>query len=120
MKKIFPMILIVSIILSLGGCNCDTQNQNSEKTPVIINVPSDTETIENDTDNKAETPSITTGQSVTVDNQSISYCGNKNSKKFHKSTCGALKTTKDENKVCFKNRSDYINQGFVPCKRCNP
>ncbi len=106
----------------LMGCDCN--NQNSQKEHVIINMPDETESTEEKYNNSSQTvidtPSISTEQSVTVDNQNISYCGNKNSKKFHKSTCGALKNTKDENKIYLKTRNDYINQGYVPCKRCNP
>lgn len=104
----------------LAGCG--SNNQNTQKEPVIINMPDETESKKenNSSQSVIETPSISTEQSVTVDNQNISYCGNKNSKKFHKSTCGALKNTKDENKIYFKTRDDYINKGYVPCKRCNP
>lgn len=127
MKKIFTILLTILILLTASGCCNENTDITSEKAPVIINVPtgnSQSETVDkshnNINENITETPSIYTEQSVTIDNQNISYCGNKNSKKFHKSTCGALKTTKDENKVYLKDRSDYINQGYVPCKRCNP
>lgn len=124
MKKIFSAILIVIVAFMLVGCSGETENQNSQKEPVIINIPDETESADNkeifSSQTVIDTPSISTEQSVVVDNQSISYCGNKNSKKFHKSTCGALKNTKDENKVYFKDRNDYINQGYIPCKRCNP
>lgn len=46
------------------------------------------------------------------------YIGNKNSHKFHLPTCSSLPTSK--NRVCFSTREEAINQGYIPCKRCNP
>ena len=48
------------------------------------------------------------------------YCGNKNSKKFHKSSCGALKNTKEENKVYLGSKQDYLDEGYSACKLCKP
>ena len=49
-----------------------------------------------------------------------SYIGNANSGKFHKSTCKWGKKTSESNRVYFDSREDAINQGYVPCKVCNP
>lgn len=46
------------------------------------------------------------------------YIGNKNSKKFHMDTCKSLPDPK--NQIKFISREAAINQGYDPCKICNP
>ena len=48
------------------------------------------------------------------------YIGNRNSKKLHYANCPSVDDMKDKNKVEFYSRDEAINQGYVPCKRCNP
>ena len=49
------------------------------------------------------------------------YVLNTNTKKFHKSTCSSAKTIAEKNKKIYKGyRKNLINQGYDPCKRCNP
>ena len=48
------------------------------------------------------------------------YIGNANSGKFHYPSCGSVDKMSEGNKVYFSSRQDAINQGYVPCKRCNP
>ena len=49
-----------------------------------------------------------------------SYVGNANSGKFHESYCSGVSKMSEGNKVYFSSRNDAINQGYVPCKMCNP
>ncbi|WP_458455425.1 thermonuclease family protein [Methanobrevibacter sp.] len=49
-----------------------------------------------------------------------SYVGNSNTGKFHLASCSSVGKMSDKNKVFFSSRDDAINQGYVPCKRCNP
>ncbi|WP_298502507.1 thermonuclease family protein [uncultured Methanobrevibacter sp.] len=49
-----------------------------------------------------------------------SYVGNANSGKFHVSSCSSVSKMSEGNKVFFSSRDEAINQGYVPCKRCNP
>ena len=46
------------------------------------------------------------------------YIGNKNSKKFHVVSCKPL--PKEKNRVYFFERSEAIDNSFIPCKKCNP
>ena len=48
------------------------------------------------------------------------YIGNKNSKKLHYAECSSVDDMKEKNKVEFYSRDEAINQGYEPCKRCNP
>ncbi len=68
--------------------------------------------------NKTTSENKTTTDSS--DDKNISFCGNKNSKKFHKSTCGALKNTKDENKIYLDSKDEFLANGYTACKLCNP
>lgn len=56
----------------------------------------------------------------TSTSDSASYVGNANSGKFHEASCGSVSDMSEGNKVFFSNRDDAINQGYIPCKRCNP
>lgn len=49
-----------------------------------------------------------------------SYVGNANSGKFHIASCGSVSKMSEGNKVFFSSRDEAVNQGYVPCKRCNP
>lgn len=50
-----------------------------------------------------------------------SYVLNTNTKKFHISTCSSVKDMKEKNKKeSSENRDVIIQQGYDPCKRCNP
>lgn len=49
------------------------------------------------------------------------YILNVNTKKFHYPHCSSVKDMKETNKqVYIGDRADVIEQGYVPCKRCNP
>lgn len=46
------------------------------------------------------------------------YIGNRNSKVFHKPTCGTLPYM--ENRKYFESESDAIDSGYRPCNLCSP
>lgn len=46
------------------------------------------------------------------------YIGNKNSKKFHRSSCSYLPDK--SNQIMFDSRSEAVDSGYSPCGRCNP
>ncbi|MEC4175584.1 DNA/RNA non-specific endonuclease [Adlercreutzia sp. R7] len=49
------------------------------------------------------------------------YVLNTNSKKFHVPSCSSVKQMKDANRQDVKDtRENIVNQGYDPCKRCNP
>lgn len=49
-----------------------------------------------------------------------SYIANANTMKFHKSNCKHANSIADYNKVSLNNRDEAIEQGYEPCKVCNP
>lgn len=61
-----------------------------------------------------------TASSAVTDTVSSNYCGNKNSKIFHTENCGSVKNMTESNKVYFSTRDEFVQNGYTPCKRCNP
>ena len=52
---------------------------------------------------------------------SSTYILNTNSKKFHYSTCSAIKNMKEKNKKVYDGtRDDIIGMGYEPCSLCHP
>ncbi len=119
MKKI--LLLFVLIILILSGC-ANSGNTMPQKEAVKINLPQDDKVngYRNEdyiSSDKISWDDITIGDKISTENL---YCGNKNSKKLHKISCGALKNTKEENKVYYNTKEEYINLGYSPCQICKP
>lgn len=65
------------------------------------------------------------GKIGTVKEQVVStdadYVLNKNTKKFHYPSCSSVGDIKPKNRLDVSlSREEIINQGYSPCKRCNP
>lgn len=53
--------------------------------------------------------------------QENSYMCNLNTNKFHRMTCRDINKMSEKNKMVYTgSRDDLINQGYSPCKNCNP
>lgn len=66
-------------------------------------------------------PSQTVTNTSNVDTMSeAAYVGNSNTMKFHQLDCRYVDDIAPDHIVYFKSRDDAINQGYVPCKVCNP
>ena len=48
------------------------------------------------------------------------FVGSKNSDVYHYPSCSYAKNIKEENKIWFENAQDAVNQGYRPCKVCDP
>jgi competence protein ComEC len=69
--------------------------------------------------NNSQTPSETVVKESS--SSSGSYVLNTNSKKFHKTSCSSVSDMSAKNrKDVNMSREEIINQGYSPCKRCNP
>lgn len=99
----------------------ETDKQNLENETVRLN-----NEIEQLKLSKSNNSYIKTTSTSNIDNtsstpSSSTYILNTNSKKFHKSTCASAKKIKDSNRETFDgSRDSLINQGYTPCKNCNP
>lgn len=92
----------ISIDYSDGSNSLDVGA--NESTPVTTSEPNI-----NNSDNTGGTSSGT------------NYILNTNTKKFHKPSCSSVEQMKESNKQEYTgSREDVINQGYEPCKRCNP
>jgi beta-lactamase superfamily II metal-dependent hydrolase len=65
-------------------------------------------------------PGIQTQKSNTVSESEAVFIGNASTMKFHTLDCSAGSKIADRNVIYFKTREDAVNQGYVPCKLCNP
>ena len=132
MRKIIAITLCLCILLSFTGCKKEqTKQKPNTKTKVTINLAEDNSVNGYRTNpNKADDTEIpadkivvqtpTTEITDNTDTQSIQYCGNLNSKTFHKATCTFVKRMSEENKYYTSDRNLLTEQGFTPCKSCNP
>ena len=68
-------------------------------------------------ENPAPIKQINFTQSENID-LSDYYIGNKNTKKFHVQSCSFLPY--EENRIYFSLREDAIDNGFIPCQKCEP
>ena len=87
------------------GTSCETKSDNIRTVP------------------RVNTPSTTNNSNAqTVDNKkSYTYVLNTNTHKFHRPDCGSVSDMKEKNKkYSSDDRETIINNGYSPCKRCNP
>lgn len=62
-----------------------------------------------------------TGNNSSDQETKQTYIVNLNTKKFHKPNCRSVSTMSERNKKTYKGkRSSLINNGYSPCKICNP
>lgn len=66
------------------------------------------------------TISITVPEVYAAASSETPYIGNRNTKKFHRFNCNSVNDIKDPNKVSIPTREEAVDQGYAPCKRCNP
>ncbi len=85
-------------------------------------VVSEESAVDSESGNAAEDTTVASSASVNSEStQSASYIANKNTKKFHYPSCSSVADMKESNKWYYEgSRDDLVNQGYSPCKRCNP
>ncbi len=128
MKKLTPIILIIFLLFTVG-CSSSSIDNVTDSSRVTVTLPTDDTVngyrITSSQNNIQDTESaIITSTPSRVDNdynsQEIYYMANINSKKFHLSTCSFSKRISEENLFTTENRQALINDGYKPCKACNP
>lgn len=48
------------------------------------------------------------------------YIGNKRARTFHRPSCKIVEKIPEKSKIIFRNRSDAIKIGYIPCRVCKP
>lgn len=87
---------------------------------VKINYANGESELEKDIGGEKQTIKKVTGED-TSSTASTEYILNMNSYKFHYSYCEGASTISNDNKGTYiGDRQELINQGYDPCKRCNP
>jgi len=66
------------------------------------------------------TISITVPEVYTAASSETPYIGNRNTKKFHRFNCTSVNDMKESNRAPLSSREEAIDQGYVPCGRCDP
>lgn len=136
MKKLVCVFLTLLCLCGCAPSSSDmTDNTHSQ---ITINLPADDtvngyrqggnsqsmpQTISADEVKPAspeQNSSVSKEQNSSSESTKVEYIGNLNTHIFHKSTCSSVGTMKEENKIIFEGRDAAINNGYTPCKRCNP
>lgn len=94
-----------------------TEEPTAEPTEEPTEAPTEEPTAE-PTDEPTEAP---TEEPTDEPTEGVTYILNTSSKKFHYPDCSSVKDMKDKNKQVYTgSREELIEQGYSPCKRCNP
>ncbi|MGN0180826.1 MAG: Ada metal-binding domain-containing protein [Candidatus Ornithomonoglobus sp.] len=101
-----------------------TENEKLKATPVPTAIP-EAKNLNVDKSVSTSASSSSSGSSAAASSGSsgsgstqYAYIGNKNSYKFHRTSCSTLPN--EANRVYFATREEAVNAGMVPCKKCNP
>ena len=130
MRKAIIVFFILLTMFLMTSCGENENTTQSIADEVIINLPKDNTVNgyrkESFNSNNDSMPDIISTDDVTVgnvdsntNNNSKDFCGNKNSKVFHKSNCGSVTSMSEHNKY-YADRSTLISEGYKPCGKCKP
>lgn len=125
------IIIIVAVVLFLGiigSCNDSLQNKNEEPETTVSSTTVVTTTSRPTTVTTTEaTTELTTEEETEPEREivrtqaSYDYIVNKNTGKFHYSSCSQADRIKEENKAVIHGTSDELeSMGYTPCGKCNP
>lgn len=114
MKKLLTFLICLCFIL-LSSCG---KANTSSHPDIVVNLP----------DGSVANGQTSLPDSINKDNVTIGepdvivdyYVGSSTTKKFHLKDCAWAQKLKEENKVYFSGYNEFIENGFTPCKNCNP
>ena len=132
MKKTFLLILLPTLaLLLLAAILFFFPEDNTERKAITIwaakgetaSTYQNLDEIIDNQDSQDGMPQTILGSNTSVahgeENNVYAYCGNKNSKVYHKLSCSSVKKTKEENKIYFKTLEECQKSGYKPCKMCS-
>ena len=119
------VVLFLGIV---GSCNDSLQNKNEEpettasSTTVVTTTSRPTTVTTTEATTEPTTEEDTEPEREIVRTQaSYDYIVNKNTGKFHYSSCSQADRIKEENKAVIHGTSDELeSMGYTPCGKCNP
>ena len=101
-----------------------TPEPTSTPAPATTRQPASQSQTQQGTQNNNVTPGNTSGsggQTAPQPANEANYVLNTSTHKFHRPTCSYVSGIAAENRCDVSgNRNDIINQGYTPCKKCNP
>ena len=129
--RVSAVLLAVMLMLSAcagGDGTMASEVTTTEPTSISMTVPETqapaTEPTEAPTtEPETEATEAPTTEPVTEPTEDAGqhYVLNKNTKKFHYPTCSSAADIKEKNREdYYGDREDLIEEGFEPCKRCEP
>ncbi len=112
MKRLASFLLLVVLIFGFAGCENKTpeKEQNAISTAVTTTVKS--------TIPKSEIKPAEKTEVLQTEKNEEKYIGNKNTYKFHRTSCGVL--PEEKNRVYLNSREEAIGKYYKSCKKCNP
>lgn len=119
MKKVSVVLFLMMIFIY--GCSISGTLENTSPTvqPVAVETAAPTEfTLPENSTFATERNADTQTNEMQVKILGETYIGNKNSKKFHISSCNTLPAEK--NRIYFSSRDKAVDSGFSPCSNCRP
>ena len=132
MKKTIIYIALIAVLCSVLVLVLSKLPKTEEREAIVItNASGETaskyqdfnDIIKNQDNENNGMPNVISGSDTSVaqgsENELFAFCGNKNSKIYHKSSCTSVNKTKEENKVYFKTLEECQNAGYRPCKICS-
>ena len=127
-KTIFIIVAVVLFLGIIGSCNDSLKNKNKEPETTVSNTTVVTTTSRPTTVTTTEATTEPTTEEETEPEREIvrtqasyDYIVNKNTGKFHYSSCSQADRIKEENKAVIHGTSDELeSMGYTPCGKCNP
>lgn len=71
-------------------------------------------------DGEMVTINVTVPEDFAAADSESPYIGNRNTRKFHSYDCASVNDMKESNRAPLSSREEAIDQGYVPCGRCDP
>ena len=127
-KTIFIIVAVVLFLGIIGSCNDSLKNKNKEPETTVSSTTVVTTTSRPTTVTTTEATTEPTTEEETEPEREIvrtkasyDYIVNKNTGKFHYSSCSQADRIKEENKAVIHGTSDELeSMGYTPCGKCNP
>lgn len=128
MKKIFGILILLTLIgiVSISGCTSSDNNSSSYNSGSInASTPVNNTTSSPATSSVASNTASSSSSSGSSSSSSSSdtsgyFVGSVNSNVYHYSSCSAAKRIKSGNLITFSSVQQAKNAGYRPCEICNP
>lgn len=120
------IIVIMLILIGIYNILKNEQNYTREEIKIYVNgkeIKTDysKEMLITDNDGMPMTVNASdTAVENNFENTTVNYCGNKKSKVYHCTECTFAQKTKEENKVYFNSKDEFIKSGYKACSTCKP